>query len=67
MALGRSRSEFDELMLTGTPAGVMCHFLNIWSPLAYLGDNDEVVAFADHLGVLRNRIGQAERSVQDNR
>lgn len=48
------------LILTGTPAGVMFHFLNLWSPLAYLREGDEVAAFADHLGGLRSRIGQAE-------
>ena len=44
------------LILTGTPEGVMFHLLNIWSPLAYVREGDEVTAAASHLGVLRNRV-----------
>jgi len=48
--------EAGTLILTGTPAGVMFHLLNIWTGQAYLRSEDEVLVFADHLGLLHNRI-----------
>jgi 2-keto-4-pentenoate hydratase/2-oxohepta-3-ene-1,7-dioic acid hydratase in catechol pathway len=44
------------LLLTGTPAGVMFHLLNLWRPASYLRAGDEVLSYGAHLGVLRNRI-----------
>jgi 2-keto-4-pentenoate hydratase/2-oxohepta-3-ene-1,7-dioic acid hydratase in catechol pathway len=44
------------LLLTGTPAGVAFHFLNIWRPGSYLRSGDRVLAYGSHLGVLRNTI-----------
>jgi len=44
------------LILTGTPSGVMFHFVTIWSKQAYLGPGDEVVTTATWLGALRNRV-----------
>jgi hypothetical protein len=44
------------LVLTGTPAGVMFHPLNIWYAGAYLQRGDEVLTMSTHLGVLRNRV-----------
>jgi 2-keto-4-pentenoate hydratase/2-oxohepta-3-ene-1,7-dioic acid hydratase in catechol pathway len=44
------------LILTGTPAGVAFHFLNIWRPGSYLRPGDRVLAYGSHLGVLRNTI-----------
>ena len=44
------------LLLTGTPEGVLFHFLNIWSPWSYLRGGDEVVSYGSHLGMLRNVV-----------
>ncbi len=44
------------LLLTGTPAGVMFHYLNIWRSASYLGAGDSVLTYGAHLGVLQNRV-----------
>lgn len=44
------------LLLTGTPAGVAFHFLNIWRPGSYLQSDDRLLAYGPHLGVLRNTV-----------
>jgi 2-keto-4-pentenoate hydratase/2-oxohepta-3-ene-1,7-dioic acid hydratase in catechol pathway len=44
------------LLLTGTPAGVAFHPLNLWRPGAYLTAGDEVITTGTGLGVLRNPI-----------
>ncbi len=44
------------LLLTGTPAGVAFHLLNLWRPGAYLEAGDEVITTGSGLGILRNRI-----------
>lgn len=45
-----------KLILTGTPAGVAFHLLNLWRPGAYLEAGDEVITIGTGLGILRNRI-----------
>jgi 2,4-didehydro-3-deoxy-L-rhamnonate hydrolase len=44
------------LILSGTPAGVIFKPVNLWAWWLYLQPGDEVVASADALGALRNRI-----------
>ena len=44
------------LILTGTPEGVAFNPINLWNPGAYLGDGDEVISRATHLGSLINRV-----------
>lgn len=44
------------LILTGTPAGVSFHVLNIWYPGAYLQPGDRVLSRGTYLGVLDNTI-----------
>lgn len=44
------------LLLTGTPAGVAFHYLNIWRPGSYLRRGDEVLTYGQHLGVIVNVI-----------
>ncbi len=44
------------LLLTGTPAGVTFHLLNVWRPASYLRAGDQVLTFGAHLGVLSNGI-----------
>jgi 2-keto-4-pentenoate hydratase/2-oxohepta-3-ene-1,7-dioic acid hydratase in catechol pathway len=44
------------LLLTGTPAGVAFHYLNIWRPASYLRSGDEVLTYGEHLGVLLNTV-----------
>ena len=44
------------LLLTGTPAGVAFHFLNIWRPASYLRSGDQVLTYGQHLGVLLNVV-----------
>ena len=44
------------LLLTGTPAGVLFHPLNVWRPGAYLITGDVVTAYGAHLGMLRNHV-----------
>jgi 2-keto-4-pentenoate hydratase/2-oxohepta-3-ene-1,7-dioic acid hydratase in catechol pathway len=44
------------LLLSGTPAGVVFRFSNLWRASAYLRPGDEVVARANGLGALQSRV-----------
>ncbi|MDH3642032.1 MAG: fumarylacetoacetate hydrolase family protein [Gammaproteobacteria bacterium] len=44
------------LVLTGTPAGVAFHPINLWYPGFYLQSGDEVVTVGRYLGMLRNLV-----------
>jgi 2-keto-4-pentenoate hydratase/2-oxohepta-3-ene-1,7-dioic acid hydratase in catechol pathway len=44
------------LVLTGTPAGVAFHPINVWYPGFYLQPGDEVVTVGRYLGMLRNLV-----------
>lgn len=44
------------LLLTGTPAGVAFHYLNVWRASSYLRPGDRVLTYGQHLGMLANRV-----------
>jgi len=46
------------LILTGTPEGVMFHIATLWSPWAYLREDDVVTSFATYMGFVRNTISK---------
>ncbi|MFT6051351.1 MAG: 2,4-diketo-3-deoxy-L-fuconate hydrolase [Halioglobus sp.] len=49
------------LLLTGTPGGVMFKVANLWSPLAYLREDDVVVSWGTYVGFMRNKISAGTR------
>lgn len=44
------------VIFSGTPAGVIFKPLNLWNPWLYLRPGDEVVVYAEALGIIRNRV-----------